>query len=442
MITAFFVYNGKGEVLISRLFRDGVRRNVCEVFRIQVISKCSDIKSPVLTLGSTSFLHIRHGALWIVAVTRSNVDASVVLEYLHRFVDLLKRLFELDNVTEDDVKANFPLVYEVLDESIESGHVSNMDLSTLRPYLSAPVAETGRFKNHTASGLLAKAGTIRRKSAGKLPQIINAPLDAAAAPHPWRPQAPKYKKNSVQIDVIEDFNLLTTANGFVLRSFVEGRILMDCRLSGVPTCLFGLVHENQGDAYEELKSSDCTFHQCVSLKDFDEHRIIKFVPPDGKFELLSYRTDVENPPFSVFTTREAYSGDSESSYTVDLESAYPSTVAATNVVLRIPVPPGTSKLRANTEIGKCRLVEEENVVQWSIKKMNGGQKHRLQFAVPNSAADAVAAKPPISLSFSIESYSVGGHKVQFFKVHEPTMNYATVKSVTYLSRAKSYEVRM
>ncbi|ESX03526.1 hypothetical protein KL918_004569 [Ogataea parapolymorpha] len=442
MISAFFVYNGKGEVLISRLFRDGVRRNVCEVFRIQVISKCSDIKSPVLTLGSTSFLHIRHGALWIVAVTRSNVDASIVLEYLHRFVELLKRLFELDNVTEDDVKAHFPLVYEVLDESIESGHVSNLDLSTLRPYLSLQAAETGRFKNSTASGLLAKAGSIRRKSAGKLPQIINAPLDATAASHPWRPQALKYKKNLVQIDLIEDFNLLTTANGFVLRSFVEGRILMDCRLSGIPTCLLGLVHENQNDAYQEFKSSDCTFHQCVNLKDFDEHRIIKFIPPDGKFELLSYRTDVENPPFNVYTTREPYSGGSESSYTVDLESAYPSNVAATNVVVRIPVPPGTSKLRANTETGKCRLVEEENVVQWSLKKMNGGQKHRLQFAVPNTPADAVAAKPPISLSFSIDSYSVGGHKVKFFKVHEPTMNYATVKSVTYLSRAKSYEIRM
>ncbi|KAG7816137.1 hypothetical protein KL928_005103 [Ogataea angusta] len=442
MISAFFVYNGKGEVLISRLFRDGVRRNVCEVFRIQVISKCSDIKSPVLTLGSTSFLHIRHGALWIVAVTRSNVDASVVLEYLHRFVDLLKRLFGLDNVSEDDVKANFPLVYEILDESIESGHVSNMDLSTLQPFLSAQAAEPGRFKNNTASGLLAKAGSIRRKSAGKLPQIINAPLDTTAAPQPWRPQALKYKKNTVQIDVIEDFNLLTTANGFVLRSFVEGRVLMDCRLSGMPTCLFGLVHQNQSDAYQEFKSSDCTFHQCVNLKDFDEHKIIKFIPPDGKFELLSYRTDVDNPPFHVYTTREPHSGGSESSYTVDLESAYPSDVAATNVVLRIPVPQGTAKLRTNTESGKCRLVEEENVVQWSLKKVNGGQKHRLQFAVPNSRADAVAAKPPISLSFSIDSYSVGGHKVKFFKVHEPSMNYATVKSVNYLSRAKSYQIRM
>lgn len=38
MISAIIIYNQKGEVLISRLYRDGLRRSIADVFRIQVIS--------------------------------------------------------------------------------------------------------------------------------------------------------------------------------------------------------------------------------------------------------------------------------------------------------------------------------------------------------------------------------------------------------------------
>lgn len=38
MISAVIIYNQKAEVLISRLYRDGLRRTIADVFRIQVIS--------------------------------------------------------------------------------------------------------------------------------------------------------------------------------------------------------------------------------------------------------------------------------------------------------------------------------------------------------------------------------------------------------------------
>ncbi|KAH3666774.1 hypothetical protein OGAPHI_003223 [Ogataea philodendri] len=441
MINALFVYNGKGEVLLSRLFRDGVRRNVCEVFRIQVISKLSDIKSPVLTLGSTSFIHIRHGSLWVVAVTRSNVDASLVFEYLYRFLDVTKKLIGIDTVTESDVKANFAVLYEVLDETIESGHVSNMELSTLRPLLSSQPADLSRSRSNSAGGLLARANTIRRKSTGKLPQLFNSPLDLEDSPHPWRATAPKYKKNTVQINVLEDFNLLTNANGFVLRSFVDGRVTMDCRLSGTPTCSFAMSQNVSDDPFDGFKATDCTFHQSVNLKDYDEHNLIKFIPPDGEFELMSYRTDVETAPFNIYADIEPFGG-SKLSYSVDLESTYPASVAASNVTIKIPVPPGTSRVKPLVDIGKFRLVEEENMVYWQIKKMMGHQKGKLAFEVEEVSTKWTAAKPPISVSFNLASYSVASHKVRFFKVKEPSMNYATVKSVNYASKAKSYEIRI
>ena len=35
---------------------------------------------------------------------------------------------------------------------------------------------------------------------------------------------------------------------------------------------------------------DCTFHQCVRLSKFESERAISFVPPDGEFDLMKYRT--------------------------------------------------------------------------------------------------------------------------------------------------------
>ncbi|CAG8708087.1 10896_t:CDS:2, partial [Scutellospora calospora] len=77
MISAFFIYNLKGEVLISRLYRQDLKRSIADIFRIQVISN-TDVRSPIVTLGSTSFFHVRHENLYIVAVTKCNANAALV----------------------------------------------------------------------------------------------------------------------------------------------------------------------------------------------------------------------------------------------------------------------------------------------------------------------------------------------------------------------------
>lgn len=45
------------------------RRSIADVFRIQVISN-SDVRAPIITLGSTSFFHVRANNLYVVAVTK------------------------------------------------------------------------------------------------------------------------------------------------------------------------------------------------------------------------------------------------------------------------------------------------------------------------------------------------------------------------------------
>lgn len=88
---------------------------------------------------------------------------------------------------------------------------------------------------------------------------------------------------------------------------------------GMPECKFGIndkiVMEAKGRAgisgNNETETSsrsgkpvvvidDCQFHQCVKLSKFETEHSISFIPPDGEFELMRYRTTKDiSLPFRV-----------------------------------------------------------------------------------------------------------------------------------------------
>lgn len=118
----------------------------------------------------------------------------------------------------------------------------------------------------------------------------------------WRSEGIRYRKNEVFLDVIESLNLLVSANGNVLRSEILGAIKMKCYLSGMPELRLGLndkvMFETTGRATrgKAVEMEDVKFHQCVRLSRFENDRTISFIPPDGEFELMSYRLNTTVKP--------------------------------------------------------------------------------------------------------------------------------------------------
>lgn len=276
MISAIFLYNIKGEVLISRLYRHDLKRSIADAFRIQVISN-SEVKTPVMTLGSTTFLHLRHENIYLVAVTRQNVNAALIFEFLDRLISIGKSYF--GKFDEDAVKSNFVLIYELLDEVLDYGYPQNSETDTLKLYI-------------TTEGVRSEKKNTKEDSSKITIQATGATS--------WRRQDVKHKKNEAFIDVIESVNLLMSSTGTVLRADVSGNVQMRAYLTGTPECKFGLndrlvlseSHEDETGNAEGAKSQttttaaagsvtleDCQFHQCVRLGKFDSDRIISFVPP-------------------------------------------------------------------------------------------------------------------------------------------------------------------
>jgi AP-1 complex subunit mu len=118
----------------------------------------------------------------------------------------------------------------------------------------------------------------------------------------WRSEGIRYRKNEVFLDVVESLNLLVSASGNVLRSEILGAIKMKCYLSGMPELRLGLndkvMFETTGRATrgKAVEMEDVKFHQCVRLSRFENDRTISFIPPDGEFELMSYRLNTQVKP--------------------------------------------------------------------------------------------------------------------------------------------------
>ncbi|GAA54435.1 AP-2 complex subunit mu-1 [Clonorchis sinensis] len=114
MIGGLFIYNHKGEVLISRIFRDDVSRNAADAFRVNVIHARQQVRSPITIIARTSFFHVKRANIWVCAVARRNVNAAMVFQLLHALLCVMKEYF--GRVTEENIKNNFVLIYEILDE--------------------------------------------------------------------------------------------------------------------------------------------------------------------------------------------------------------------------------------------------------------------------------------------------------------------------------------
>lgn len=496
MISAIFVYNLKGDVLISRLYRHDLRRSVADAFRIQVISN-PESNMPVLTIGSTTFLHIKHENLYIVAITRVNANAALVFEFLQRIVSLGTSYF--GRFDEESVKDNFVLIYELLDEIMDFGWPQNCDLDPLRQYITTEGVKSTR--RGVVGGFGASLGK-KDNSKDALTQASKITAQAVGAT-PWRRPNIKYRKNEAFVDVIEEVNALQAANGTILRADVSGKVQMRAYLSGQPTCKFGLndrlvlteqlnpgSSSSAGGNAEGLQVTkrtkavagsitldDCQFHQCVGLERFESDRTISFVPPDGEFELMRYRAqDNINLPFRVHPIVNELS-KTKVEYRIAVKANFAVNLSATDVCLSIPTPLNAANVTCRVSQGKAKWEPASNSIEWKILKFVGGAEYvlsaeadltqmtvlgpsPLSSSTSSSAPDGAGtnggsggggaeagrllqwSRPPISLKFQLVMFTSSGLIVRYLKIAEPQLAYNAVKWVRYLTKNGSYEIRI
>jgi len=275
----------------------------------------------------------------------------------------------------------------------------------------------------------------------------------------WRTDSIKYRKNEVFLDVVEKINLLVASNGTPLRSEIVGSVKVRAYLSGMPELRLGLNDRVQfegvaqgagktlpsgGDKKKAIEMEDVSFHQCVKISKFDSDRTISFVPPDGEFELMTYRLNTNVKPLIWIEAIVESHSHSRVEYLVKARSQFKQRSTANNVQIYVPVPPDADSPKFKASIGTVKYVPEKDAILWTIKQFQGGKEYlmRAHFGLPSIAnIENPASRPPISVHFEIPYFTVSGIQVRYLKIIEKS-GYQALPWVRYITQSGDYQIRV
>lgn len=148
-----------------------------------------------------------------------------------------------------------------------------------------------------------------------------------------------------------------------------------------------------------IEMEDVKFHQCVRLSRFENDRTISYIPPDGDFELMSYRLQTTVKPLVwVEAVVETYSG-SRVEYLVKAKAQFKRKSTANNVEIEIPVPDDADTPKFKCSNGSVSYKPERSCLVWKIKQFQGGKEFimRAHFGLPSVQAGksfSIVCVPP------------------------------------------------
>ena len=204
---------------------------------------------------------------------------------------------------------------------------------------------------------------------------------------------------------------------------------------------------------DPITIDDLTFHQCVKLGTFDTDRSITFVPPDGEFDLMKYRTTQDIiSPFTIHPNVQENGNSLDITVNLKANFGLPGTdtsesnLEATKIEIIIPVPTTTAKADIECTLGKAKYKPGQNAVVWKIAHCMGGKNAvcKINIALLGNASDRKKwSKPPISINFEVP-FACSGLSVRYLKLNERTLGYddsKVKKWVRYISRSGEFEIR-
>ena len=425
-ISAIYFLDRKGRIIIFRNYRGEVDQDISEGFINEVLELDEANMKPAFTIDNVHYIWIRHQNIYIVAVGKRNINVAMTFSFLYKLKDILIDYFNV--LEEETVKDNFVLIYELLDEIMDHGYPQITEGKILKDLI---MISSNKKNNKTSKENLALTSTMTNTVS-------------------WRKEGIKYNINEAWLDVIEKVDELISSNGNVLSSQINGNVIMKNFLSGMPTVTVGLndkvVLQNLGkDTTNSIEMDDLKFHQCVNKKKFENERIIEFIPPDGEFELMSYRLDIQIKPLISVKVNINTISETRIEYVAKAKTNFKNRSVANNVSIYIPVPLDIQNATFKTTSGSVVYLSDREDLLWFIKRFEGQTELDMNcsFQVPTVRIDDTTKhlKRPIQVSFEIPYFTVSGFQVRYMKIVEKS-GYEAVPWVRYFTKNGEYNIRI
>lgn len=88
MISSIVFVNFKGEILIYRIYKDDITRAETMQFCTRIVARKENKESPIINIDGTSFIHISHKDIILLATTKCNVNAGMTLQFLYQLITI------------------------------------------------------------------------------------------------------------------------------------------------------------------------------------------------------------------------------------------------------------------------------------------------------------------------------------------------------------------
>ncbi|AMD22940.1 HHR171Wp [Eremothecium sinecaudum] len=463
-------------------------------------------KEPILQNNGYNYIYIQRDDLLFVSMNYGtiNVNPMTTFAYLVQLHQLFQKYLgqQLNKVLVCD---NINVIHELIDESIDMGIPQLTDYNIIRDYIKVKVVmkspdsdDDDPSASKKEKGVIKKTGSKKENDSkasdeNYINSFIAKTMTSAIS---WRPKGIHYNKNEFFLDVIEQQEYLVDFDREQVRSnAIHGSIKCRSYLSGMPSLTVGF-----NDIITRLNSSNqIRYHQCVDLNYLASDGQIRFIPPDGEFQLCSYklpRPVAELPMISL----DAFNVKLKPSKKPDgIDRLVLSVTISTNFkrqdstsFLNIKVP--LTKIFSQWEVdlsfqprfkcdkGNVMFNITDDYILWELGKIKGGKEnsrltmqsefhlyYHQRYEKLNQDLSQSMDPPParcgphleelyqqthdnpqqiskstlLKIDFEVPYYTLSGLKVQFLKIDEQQLNFQSfpwIRSKTVNHEVYAYQL--
>jgi len=336
--------------------------------------------------------------------------------------------------TEESIKKNFVLIYEIIDEMIDFGFPQLSTTEQVKQFVfNEPIVS---LKNINTIKEMFNKNVKSNENTKKSIIITN---DAKS-------------KNEIYVDIFEKVTCLFSKNGNIINSGIVGAIKMKSYLKNSPELKivlsddvsFGKSNYNSG----RMIIDDCNFYQGTQIRELENLSTLYIIPPEGEFILMNYQINSEfAPPFKIYSIVE------ENDYKLELklrvQANYSSKVNGGNIVIKFNIPKLTQSvyfdLGKNKNIQKVEYIKNQQLCIWKIPKMLGGSENTLETKItlqvnkPNQLRKELG---PVTMNFEIPNFNISKLQIKELKVMSNDKKYNAMRWVRIFTQANSYVVRI
>ena len=417
MISQIFILSARGDILINRDLRGDLIKDTPEIF-FRNVKLSKEDHPPIFNIDGVNYIFLHRYSIYVVATTRFNVSPSLILEYMSQITKVIKDFCGV--LSEEAIRKNFVLIYEVLDEMMDFGYPQLTSTDQVKDYIVSPP--------EVCTNVSLPRNRIFDRNTIKVTATMNPITNAK-------------NRNEIFVDVIEKVNVLFNSSNIIINSSIDGSIRMKSFLTGSPTLKLTLNQDSYFDDYN--------FDEHVDDTDFNFNRKLVISPPAGEFVVMNYRMSRDfTLPFKIFPFL-----NQESPYKIELmikvRCELPKDNSAKLVTLKFTVPEAVSSVYPELETGvqnqKVSYKENEKIVEWKIDVFKGESEHSLvtKISMGKEIGMYQIRKEigPIKMSFEINQMNSSPLKIKSLII-EGTDKENPNKWVRYITTSNSYVTRI